>query len=768
MEWDIERMISEMTLEEKAQMCSGRDVWNTQNIDRLGIPSVMMSDGPNGLRKQLGKADNLGLNESIETVCYPTSSATASSFDTDLLTELGGILGDECKAEHIAMLLGPGINMKRSPLCGRNFEYFSEDPYLAGKLAAAYIRGLQGKGVAACVKHFAANDQETRRMSGSSEVEERTLNEIYLPAFEAAVKEGGVRSVMCAYNALNGTFCAENRELLTDILRKKWGFGGFVVTDWGASKDRPTGLKAGVDLEMPGSTEGKTESIINAVKEGRLPENCVDDAVRHVLAFVKEALDHQQEEASFDRENARVKSGEFETRCAVLLKNNGILPLKKDKKIAVIGEFAENVRCQGAGSSHIHTRRPLSFMDCAEGLCTAYARGYDAHKEERDEKLENEAVITAASCDAAVIFAGIPESFEVEGCDREHMRMPENQNSLIRTVAKAQKNTIVVLHTGAPLELPWEKEVSAVLCMYLGGESVGKAEKELLFGEKNPSGKLAETWPLKLEDNSSFLNFPGENGKVKYKEGVFIGYRYYDKKKMEVRYPFGYGLSYTSFEYRLLKLSRNAVGDGDILKVTCKVLNTGKTEGEEIIQLYVGQKESPVMRPVRELKGFCKLRLAPGEEKEAEFILDSRSFSYYEERIHDWYANSGEYRIEIGASSRDIRLSAGIRYQADKELPVHFTKYSTIGELLQTEKGRAYMKVLKTRMGGDPAPAEGEIKEDEEESNGGEESTNALGEGADRADAAALGMPLYSFHTFGFMSEEEVEALVASLNEKNV
>lgn len=751
---DVENIIKEMTLEEKAQMCSGRDFWHTQDIKRLGIPSVMMCDGPNGLRKQKGEGDHLGINKSIETVCYPTSSAMAASFDTELLTEWGRILGEECQAEHVGMLLGPGVNMKRSPLCGRNFEYFSEDPYLAGELAAAYVNGLQGEGVAACVKHFAANNQETRRMSGSSEVDERTLHEIYLPAFEAAVKKGNARSIMCAYNALNGTFCAENKELLQDILREQWGFDGFVVTDWGASKSRIKGLCAGVDLEMPGSTEGKTKNIIQAVKDGSLDEAILDKAVRNVLHFVSTAMENQKEDAEFDREKAHVKSAEFASESAVLLKNDDILPLDRKKKTVFIGAFAEKPRYQGSGSSHINVSHPVSaletVMEYTEKLPVHYVKGYDVKSDKLDDSLLQEAVEAAQTAETAVIFAGLPESYETEGCDRKHMGMPENQNALIQAVSKVQKNTVVVLHTGSPIQLPWMNEVPAVLCMYLGGDSVGKACIELLYGDKNPSGKLAETWPLKLEDNPSYLNFPGEGSKVKYQEEIFIGYRYYDKKKMEVQFPFGYGMSYTTFEYSNLKLDKKSMGEREVLHVSCKVKNTGGRYGKEIVQLYVSDRESTVRRPVRELKGFQKIGLMPGEEKEITFQLDKRAFAYYEAKIHDWHVESGEYKIEAGSSSRDIRLSDTIKVQSSRELPVYFTKYSTIGELLQTQKGQKFMADMTAKIGLDA-----------EENRA---SAEDMGEGAENMEAAANEMPLISFHTFGWITEEEVDELVKSLN----
>ncbi|MCM1026285.1 MAG: glycoside hydrolase family 3 C-terminal domain-containing protein [Roseburia sp.] len=749
--FDVEQVLREMTTEEKAQMCSGRDFWYTQDNERLGIPGVMMCDGPNGLRKQVGEGDHLGINESIETVCYPTSSAFAASFDRELLEQLGELLGQECQAEHVAMLLGPGVNIKRSPLCGRNFEYFSEDPYLAGKLAAAYIRGLQGQGVAACVKHFAANNQETRRMSGSSQVEERTLREIYLPAFEAAVKEGHTRSIMCAYNAINGVFCSENGELLNDILRKEWGFDGFVVTDWGATKRRPQGIQAGVDLEMPGSREGRTEPILKALEDGTLTMEELDQAVRNQLRFVKAALENQKEDAVFDRAKARKRAEEFAGECAVLLKNEGVLPLGRERKLAFIGSFAGKPRYQGAGSSHINEKHPAGALECTAGLQAVYAKGYDPSGEETDPELLREAVEAAAKAEAAVIFAGLPESFETEGCDREHMAMPENQNELIREVAKVQKNTIVVLHGGSPMELPWFDEVAGVLLMHLGGSAVGGAAVKLLTGEWNPSGKLAETWPLRLEDTPSYLNFPGENGIVSYRENLFVGYRYYDKKKMPVRFPFGFGLSYTTFAYSDLKLSSQRLGDGEVLRASWKVKNTGARAGKEAVQLYVAPKGSGMIRPIKELKGFAKVALEPGEEKEVSFELDRRAFAYYEERVHDWFVESGSYEILAGASAEDIRLAAEVQVDSKDEIPIVYTRFSTIGDLAATERGRALLGSL---MG--QADSSQEMHEAEMSQNMGEGTSKMM-------QAMMMEMPLGALVSYGRVTEEQLEGMLQSL-----
>lgn len=748
---DIKKIISEMTLEEKASLCSGRDFWHSQNVDRLGIPSAMMCDGPHGLRKQKGEGDHLGINESIETVCYPTASALAASFDRELLRELGETLGEECQTEDVAMLLGPGLNMKRSSLCGRNFEYFSEDPYLAGELGAAYIGGLQSRGVAACVKHFAANNQETRRMSGSSNLEERTLHEIYLPAFEAAVKKGKTRSIMCAYNGINGTFCAENEMLLTDILRKKWGYEGFVVTDWGAVKDRVKGIAAGVDLEMPGGLGTQDELIVKAVREGRLSEEKLDETVERILCFIRDYKAARQPDTVIDRKKMSEKSGDFAARCAVLLKNEGVLPVDRTKKIAFIGEFAEKPRYQGAGSSHINVSHTVSALEAAKaaGMDILYAKGYDVHHEGANEELLQEAVETAGRADVAILFAGLPDAYETEGADRDNMELPAAQNRLVENIAKVQKKVAVVLHGGAPMELPWAEKVGAILCMYLGGERVGEAAVDLVTGSKNPSGKLAETWPMRLEDNPSWLNFPGVDGQVNYREDIYIGYRYYDKKNMDVLFPFGHGLSYTQFVYSGLKLDKVSMKETDTLTVACRVKNTGSVAGSEAVQLYVQEKNPHASRPVRELKGFEMVTLQPGEEKEVSFVLDSRGFAYYEERIHDWYVESGEYLVEIGASSRNIRLSGSVKVQGCKEIPQTVTYESTVGDLMKTGKGRAFVEQM---MG--KGDREAALKD-----------TEAMGEGRARmAQNMMLEMPLRSIVSFGRMSMEELDELLERLN----
>lgn len=748
----IKKLLSQMSLEEKASLCSGSDFWHTEPIERLGIESVMMCDGPHGLRKQTGAADHLGVNASIETVCYPSASALACSFDRDLLGKLGTALGKECQAEDVSMLLGPGLNMKRSPLCGRSFEYFSEDPYLAGELAAAYIENLQKEGPAACVKHFACNNQETRRMSSSSNVSERALHEIYLPAFETAVKKGGTRSVMCGYNAVNGEYCAVNKNLLTDILRDQWGFDGFVVTDWGAVKDRVKGLEAGLDLEMPGGPGNQDDLIVKAVKEGRLDEKVLDETAARILDFVLDSMAKRNPEAEIDRTACSDLSRQLAENSAVLLKNEeDILPLRKEEDVVFIGDFAQNVRYQGTGSSHINTPHPVSAMEAVKEEIP-FVLGYEADSLSSSPELIEEAVEAAKKANTAVIFAGLPDGLELEGDDRDHMHLPDSQNKLIAAVAAANPNTVVVLHGGAPVELPWIDDVKAVLCMYLGGEQAGAASVNLLYGKANPSGKLAETWPLKLADNPSFLNFPDDNGQVDYHEDIYIGYRYYDKKEMPVLFPFGYGLSYTDFDYDDLSLDQQSMTDQDVLTVTCKVKNTGDKPGSEIVQLYVRDEASSVRRPIRELKGFEKVYLKPGKEKTVTFRLDKRAFAYWEPKVHDWFVESGKFIIEIGASSRDIRLSDEIEVTGTTDLPITYTRESTVGDLLKSAAGRQLVQNLMAQNA-----------ERMKQASDGE--ANGMGAGSEKMiQNMVTDLPLGALVSYGSMSFEQLDGLIAMLN----
>ena len=745
---NAKEILNAMTLEEKAAFCSGRDFWHTKAIERLGVPSVMMCDGPHGLRKQEGEGDHLGINKSIETVCYPTAAALASSFDRDVMRQLGEALGQECQAENVAMLLGPGLNIKRSPLCGRNFEYFSEDPYLAGEMGSSYVKALQSKGVAACAKHFACNNQETRRMSGSSQVDERTLHEIYLPAFEAVVKNGKARSLMCAYNAVNGEFCAENKMLLTDTLREKWGFDGFVVTDWGAVKGRAEGIASGLDLEMPGGPNATGEELIEAVKAGTLSETDLDKAVLNILHFVETALAERDENAVIDRDACRELAGKLAGECAVLLKNEDILPLQKGRKAVFIGEFAANPCYQGAGSSHINVPHPVSALEAA-GDAVTYARGYDAHSSKTDEALLAEALNAAKDAEAAVIFAGLPDAFESEGADRDHMRLPDNQNELIAAVSAVNPHTVVVLHGGSPVELPWLDKVPAVLLMYLGGERVGAAAADLLWGKVNPSGHLAETWPIRLEDNPSYLNFPGEDGVVTYAEGIFVGYRYYDKKKMPVNFPFGHGLSYTDFSFSNLTADKEKLTDRETVTVSVDVTNEGTSAGKAVVQLYVRDVKSTVRRPVRELKDFAKAALEPGETRTVTFTLDKRAFAYYEPKVHDFFVESGEFAVEIGLSCRDIRLAKSVHVEGTTEISFTIDANTTIGQLMKHPKGAAFIRQM---MGKSNGPSDSEQAE-------------AMGEGSEKImQQMMFEMPLGSLVSYGRMTSGQLRGLIASLN----
>ncbi|MBR1383224.1 MAG: glycoside hydrolase family 3 C-terminal domain-containing protein [Ruminococcus sp.] len=706
---NIDRILSELTLEEKASLCSGADFWHTKAVERLDLPQIMVSDGPHGLRKNIDLAENP--NQAIEAVCFPTACATACSFDRSLLTELGKAIGKECQTEKVSVILGPGVNIKRSPLCGRNFEYFSEDPFLAGQMASSLIKGVQSMGAGACIKHFAANNQETRRFSVSAEIDERALREIYLPAFETVIKESKPWTVMCSYNKINGVHSSQNKWLLSDLLRDEWGFEGLVMSDWGAVDDRVEGVRAGLDLEMPASMGKNDKRIVEAVESGELSMEELDKCVRRVLELIDKAVAGAQPETVWDKQKDHELARKLAADCIVLLKNEGnILPLDCKKKIAFIGEFAASPRYQGGGSSHINSYKVDAAAECAKEFAqVTYAQGFITSEDRTDDALLAEAVEAAKKADIAVIFAGLPDSFESEGYDRTHMRMPECQLKLIDEVTAVNANTVVVLHNGSPIELPFADKVKGIVEAYLCGEASGGAVCDVLFGKVNPSGKLAESFPKKLSDNPSYLNFPGEGDKVKYSEGLFVGYRYYDAKEMEVLFPFGYGLSYTTFEYSDLHLSHTELDDSKTLTVEVTVTNTGKREGKEIVQLYVSDRESSVIRPIKELKGFEKVSLKAGESKKVVFRLDERAFAYYEPSIKDWFIEYGAYDILVGASSRDIRLKDTVYVNSGKKLPVHFNLNSNFGDIMQFPEGR---EILERSISG--ADATGGFDEDDE------------------------------------------------------
>lgn len=720
---NIDNIISEMSLEEKASLCSAADAWHTKKIDRLGLPSIMVSDGPHGLRKEDDSPAHFGVLESIEAICFPTASALACSFDRELIENVGNALGKECQSEDISVLLGPGINMKRSPLCGRNFEYFSEDPYLAGEIGAAFVNGVQKNDIGTSLKHFAANNQEWRRMSISAEIDERTLHEIYLTAFEKVVKQAKPWTIMCSYNQINGEYSCENKKLLTDILRDKWGFDGLVMTDWGAMNDRVKALAAGLDLEMP-SSHGETDKlIVKAVKDGSLDIEVLNTAVKRILTLVDKSLDAKDKHNSFkyDMEWHHEIAQETAESCAVLLKNNGVLPLSKNQNIAFIGEFADNPRIQGGGSSHINCHKIDTALNCVKKFAdVTYAKGYNTDDDKIDNTLLDEAINTAKNADIAVIFAGLPDAFENEGFDRAHIDMPKCQNELIEEICKVQKNVVVVLHNGSAITMPWLGKVNAVLEMYLAGEASGSAAVNLLFGIANPSGKLAESFPLCIEDTPAYLNFPGNREKVEYSEGVFIGYRYYDKKKMNVLFPFGYGLSYTKFRYDNMKINNTNISDTDFsfkdnddITVSIDITNIGEVYGAEVVQLYIENCISEDNRPVKELRDFAKVKLSPGETKTVTFNLNFRSWAYYNETIHDWYAPTGEYKILIGASSRDIKTKKAVSITSTVKLPFVVNKTTTCEDVERFAKDKTpldemLMKCVKAQHKADSEKTEEE------------------------------------------------------------
>ena len=748
----IREIISKMTLEEKASMCSGADFWHTKAVERLGIPASMVSDGPHGLRKQDQEGDHLGVNDSIKAVCFPAGCGTAASFNRELLVQMGETLGAECQAEGVSVILGPAVNIKRSPLCGRNFEYYSEDPLLASEMAGALIHGVQSRQVGTSIKHFLANNQETRRMSSDSRVDERTLREIYLAAFEGAVRKEKPWTVMCSYNKINGTYAAQNHKYLTEVLRDEWGFEGYVMSDWGAVNNRVEDLKAGLDLEMPSSMGANDRLIVGAVQSGELEESVLDTAVERILNVVFHYEENRDRSAEFDRDKDHEMARKVAQETIVLLKNEGVLPLAEKDEVVFIGKYAKTPRYQVGGSSHINSHKVTSAWDVAKDMGNVtYVQGFDDKEDKTDEKLLVEAVEAAKKAKAAVIFAGLPDAFESEGFDREHMAMPMCQNELIRQVAEVQPNTVVVLHNGSPVEMPWVGQVKGILEAYLGGQAVGGAVCDILFGKVNPSAKLPETFPLKLEDNPSYLSYIGEGDVVEYREGIFVGYRYYDKKKMDVLFPFGHGLSYTTFAYSNLRTDKEQMKDTDIMKVSVDVTNTGKMAGKEVVQLYVADRESTVIRPVKELRDFAKVELLPGETKTVTFTLDKRAFAYYSVRIHDWHVETGVFDIMIGKSSRDIVLTKEVSVESTVELPFVYTTDTIMGDVLKDPRAREIVKEL--------------LKSDIFSAAGEESSMASEAISSEMSEAMARFTPLRGAVSFGGnVSMADIQAIVDKLN----
>lgn len=666
-------LISQMTLKEKASLCSGKDFWHLKSIERLGLPEIMVCDGPHGLRKQNAENKKVGIGNSYPATCFPTAVTTACSWDRDLIYKMGQALAEECLQHGVSVLLGPGVNMKRSPLCGRNFEYFSEDPELAGEMGAAFIAGVQSKGIGTSLKHFAGNSQEMKRMTSNSIIDERALREIYLRAFEKAVKKSQPWTVMNAYNLLNGTYCSENDWLQNKVLRDEWGFKGAVVSDWGAVNDRVAGLNAGNDLEMPSSGGVNDAKIVEAVKCGVIDETTLDERVDKLIDIILKGAANKKPGYKFDVKAHNLLSRQIAEQSMVLLKNDGnILPLKRveGEYVAVIGAFADNPRYQGAGSSIINPTMIDSGRRAFNNspISVKFADGYDrSGKRKNEDAYITEACNLAKNASKAVVFIGLTDDYESEGFDRSTMKLPDGHNRLVEAVSRVNDNVIVVLEGGSPVEMPWVDDVKAILNAYLGGQSVAPAIVDVLTGKANPCGKLAETYPVCLKDTPTSFRYPDSKEDVQYRESIFIGYRYYDKVERNVRFPFGFGLSYTSFEYSDIKLKKKNLTKGEGAKVTFTIKNTGDVAGSEIAQVYVAKPESKIFRAPKELKGFVKIHLDPGEEKKVTVELDDRAFAFWNTATEDWCVESGEYKILVGASSRDIRLEAAAKMKSEDD-----------------------------------------------------------------------------------------------------
>jgi beta-glucosidase len=754
-------LVKRMTLEEKALLLSGDGWWATHEIERLGIPSISLTDGPHGVRKGQGA----GLSESVPATCFPTASALACSWDPDLVRRIGVALGEESQAIDVQILLGPGVNMKRSPLGGRNFEYFSEDPLLTGRLAVAYIEGVQSQGVGTSLKHYAVNNQEFERMATSSNLDERTLNEIYLPAFEIAVKEARPWTVMSAYNLVNGVYASEHRQLLQDILRERWGFTGFIMSDWGGVNDRVAGLNAGTDLEMPGSGDYNAGKIAAAVQDGEFPAEKLDESVAKVLAVILKTKDSHKESVGFDIGQHHALARHAGGESIVLLKNaDAVLPLNMAKlsKIAVIGAFAKTPRYQGAGSSQVNPTKVSNayseLIEIAGGEGKfVYAPGYTVEGDVTNSLLE-EARQAAASAEVAIVFAGLPDSYESEGFDRSSLDMPAGHNKLIESVSGVQRNMVVVLMNGSAITMPWADRAKAILEGFLGGQAGGGAIADVLTGKINPSGKLAETFPKRIEDTPAYPNFPGRNGQAFYGEGVFVGYRYYDKRDIEPLFPFGYGLSYTSFSYTDIKVSAPSIKDSDSLTVEVAVKNIGTVPGKEVVQLYVHEQKPAVVCPEKELKAFAKVALAPTEEKTVTLRLSKRDFAHYDPTLQDWSVSPGNFDILAGGSSRDLPLKQTIEVRTAQIVHPKLTRTSMLKEFRDHPEGKAFYPQLLEAAGLKIAP--------KEESRATSPEDAAAREKADTAMRAFLNdMPANKLPAFsqGKFAEEDLEKILQQL-----
>lgn len=668
-------LIAKMTLEEKASLCSGKDMWHFKGIERLGIPEIMVSDGPHGLRTQKNSGVSTNMNVSVDATCFPLACSTACSWDKDLVRELGKRLGEEAQKEGVQVVLGPGINIKRSPLCGRNFEYFSEDPCVSGELGAAFVEGVQSQGVGTSVKHFAVNNQETYRMSVNAVVDERTMRELYLSAFETVVKKSAPATVMASYNLINGQSASENVHVLDEILEKEWGYKGIVISDWGAVNHRVDGVKAGMHVEMPSSGGMNDELIVEAVKAGTLDEKVLDENVDRILDSVFTLYGQRKEGATYDIAEHDAFARKAASECCVLLKNkNKILPLSKKDKILVVGDMARNPRFQGAGSSFINCHKITSALDALteEGVQFEFEEGYYKKTRKDCSKLIEKAVERAKDFDKVVIFAGLPGEYEAEGFDRKDMDMPASHNTLISEIAKVNKNVVVVLSTGAVVTMPWINDVKGVLLAGLAGQNSGGATVDVLYGKVNPCGKLAETYPLKLSHVPSSANFPGDRYNVEYREGLYVGYRYFESVDAPVLFPFGFGLSYTNYDYRDIKTDKKEMDADEKLTVTVTVENTGDRDGKEIVQLYVLHDGKTVYMPKIQLRAFDKVDVAAKSSATITFTLDKRAFAFYDVNEKDWIVESGEYEIAVGGNVRELKCRTTVTVtgrDCDKDAP---------------------------------------------------------------------------------------------------
>lgn len=750
MPFDVERVLAALTLEEKASLTSGSDFWHTQPVERVGVPAIMVTDGPHGLRKQVASSDHLGLGDSVPATCFPTAAALGSSWDVDLVRRVGEALGRETRANDVGVLLGPGVNIKRTPLCGRNFEYVSEDPVVAGEIGVALVDGIQSQGVGTSLKHFAANNQETDRLRVSADVDERTLREIYLPAFERVVTRARPWTVMCAYNKVNGTYASQDPWLLTTVLRDEWAFEGLVVSDWGAVHERVPALAAGLDLQMPAAGSRPDDEVVAAVRAGELDEAVLDQAVRRVLHLVARALPAVTGTDAFDADAHHALAREAAAAGTVLLRNEPVggaplLPLAEPARTLVVGEFARTPRYQGAGSSQVNPTRlddALGALRAAVGAPVPFEPGFtiEGGPDGDDAALRASAVAAARDAGVVLLFLGLPAPDESEGYDRPRLGLPANQVATLEAVAAANPRVVVVLANGSAVDLPWREHAPAVLETWLGGQAGGAAVADVLTGAVEPGGRLTETIPLRLQDTPAFGNFPGESGHVRYGEGVLVGYRWYDTRDLDVAYPFGHGLGYTTFAYDEVVATVRGEGAGSTVDVRVTVRNTGGRTGSEVVQVYVRAPQAQVLRPVRELKAFAKVTLEPGEARELAFELSARDLSYWHPGLRRWVVEGGTTLVEVGASSRDVRTTATVDVVGEP-LWGELSPMSTIAEWLAHPVGARLAAPYLTLPEGAPEP---------------DESMQAM----------IQQMPIKVLLDFGFapLQRDELDALVAAAN----